>query len=621
MQRYKANSVSNRNYLHIHPGSGNGAVAVQVVLELLVSDDEPLRLPQRRLSSVLSIDQQTLEHLSRNQEKTANQSVSLLTVTPDRIELVDLFSHVFVNVKGVDNRVDLERHFVLLTPAADLEEVLDLTLVGVVTSKPLRCSDWLFASESREVVAPQVPLDQEKTLEKMQEKMLRMVLMQSSSRAPTETPGILKSDVDSADCSCTETRRYQNRNMARHLKLLVQRWSSRVFSVEVDGAPRYFGVREQLRGEPVPPDVFSEVQKQDRCYSLLVCSGDRVTGDRFHWELRENQSEDKPLRFCVVPAETPKHHPSVLNMINSDVFYSLHEACDVLKQCGDIIPETRSVLGMLPSSLDARRKPDFPVVVIEGLDATGKTTLTESLRDSLGATLLRSPPQCLSAWRGRFDREPPLIRRAFYAVGNYITAEQIHQEASKSPKSSASHVWFFSRFWHSTAAYAIATAVTGPVSNLPHEGAEVYRWPGDLLQPSLVVLLTLDPEERKRRLRSRGLMKTDEEQELDHNKLFRIRLDKNHAVLAPGHSTFTHCEQNLFSTLQSGNLPSRRLIGDTSLPPSGSSRYCSRQLQGEAGRTVYKWHLALIKSSACWSTRSAEGLASRAMQAGPTIRR
>lgn len=79
------------------------------------------------------------------------------------------------------------------------------------------------------------------------------------------------------------------------------------------------------------------------------------------------------------------------------------------------------------------------------------------------------------------------------------------------------------RFWHSTAAYAIATAVSGSVSELPQEGSEVYRWPCDLLQPSLVVLLILDPEERKRRLRDRGLTKTDEEEELDHNQLFRLR--------------------------------------------------------------------------------------------------
>lgn len=64
---------------------------------------------------------------------------------------------------------------------------------------------------------------------------------------------------------------------------------------------------------------------------------------------------------------------------------------------------------------------------------SGKTTLTESLRDTLGAALLRSPPQCLSPWRARFDQEPPLIRRAFYALGNYITAENIYQEGLKRP--------------------------------------------------------------------------------------------------------------------------------------------------------------------------------------------
>lgn len=64
---------------------------------------------------------------------------------------------------------------------------------------------------------------------------------------------------------------------------------------------------------------------------------------------------------------------------------------------------------------------------------TGKTTLTESLRDTLGATLLLSPPQCLSPFRARFDQEPPLIRRAFYALGNYITAEQVVQEGMKAP--------------------------------------------------------------------------------------------------------------------------------------------------------------------------------------------
>jgi len=65
--------------------------------------------------------------------------------------------------------------------------------------------------------------------------------------------------------------------------------------------------------------------------------------------------------------------------------------------------------------------------------------------------------------------------------------------------------------------------VSGQVSNLPAEGSEVYRWPSDLLQPSLVVSLTLDPEERKRRLRNRGQEESEEEKELGQNQLFRLK--------------------------------------------------------------------------------------------------
>lgn len=75
----------------------------------------------------------------------------------------------------------------------------------------------------------------------------------------------------------------------------------------------------------------------------------------------------------------------------------------------------------------------LPVIIFHLFALIGKTTLTESLKDALGATLLRSPPQFLSPWRARFDQEPPLIRRAFYALGNYITAEQISQEGMKAP--------------------------------------------------------------------------------------------------------------------------------------------------------------------------------------------
>lgn len=40
-------------------------------------------------------------------------------------------------------------------------------------------------------------------------------------------------------------------------------------------------------------------------------------------------------------------------------------------QSSDIIPEAASVLEYLPSRMEPRGRPDFPVIVIEGLDATG----------------------------------------------------------------------------------------------------------------------------------------------------------------------------------------------------------------------------------------------------------
>lgn len=379
--------------------------------------------------------------------------------------------------------------------------------------------------------------------------------------------------------------------MARRAMMsLVPPWSSRVLSVELDGAPFYFSTQEKHRGEEVPR-VFSEAQKDAKLYSLLVCSDDKITRAKYHAQLKDtllrelppgchlspmssfvpnvrdsllkgyfvkdhsessspterllrDLSQRDPVLVCsyrkredsqlwtqhlwsradmptdsyVVPSEAPECHPSTLNIINSDVFYSFEEAYDVLNKCGDIIPEAMSVLELLPSGAEGRSKPDFPVIVIEGLDATGKTTLTESLRDALGASLLYSPPQCLSPMRARFDREPPLIRRAYFALGNYIIAEQIRQKGTETPV-------IVDRFWPSTAAYAIATAVSGQVSNLPAEGSEVYRWPSDLLQPSLVVLLTLDPEERKRRLRNRGQEESEEEKELGQNQLFRLKVE------------------------------------------------------------------------------------------------
>ncbi|KAL9864342.1 UMP-CMP kinase 2, mitochondrial [Geothlypis trichas] len=192
-----------------------------------------------------------------------------------------------------------------------------------------------------------------------------------------------------------------------------------------------------------------------------------------------------------------------------------------LRQCAERIPEAEAVLDLLEKCPEHQKKGSFPVIVFEGLDATGKTTVTQAVKDNLNGILLRSPPPCISQWRTVFDDERTPIKRAFYAAGNYILASEIAKASTQAPV-------IIDRYWHSTAAYAIATETSGEIQDLPPAQDEVYQWPEDLLKPDLVLLLTVDPEERVRRLQHRGLEKTKEEAELEANSLFRQRVEESY---------------------------------------------------------------------------------------------
>ncbi|XP_005018632.2 UMP-CMP kinase 2, mitochondrial [Anas platyrhynchos] len=200
---------------------------------------------------------------------------------------------------------------------------------------------------------------------------------------------------------------------------------------------------------------------------------------------------------------------------------ALPAVCDRLRECAARIPEAREVLAILEKCTKQQCKGDFPIVVFEGLDATGKTTVTQAVKDALDAVLLRSPPACISQWRTIFDDEPTPIRRAFYAAGNYILASEIAKASTQAPV-------VVDRYWHSTAAYTIATEINGNVQNLPPVQDGVYQWPEDLLKPDLVLLLTVSPEERARRLEHRGLERTKEEAEMEANSLFRQRIEESY---------------------------------------------------------------------------------------------
>ena len=132
-------------------------------------------------------------------------------------------------------------------------------------------------------------------------------------------------------------------------------------------------------------------------------------------------------------------------------------------------------------------------IVIEGLDATGKSTLVPRLADRLDATLLQCPPKLEAPdlspnLRGHFDNRPPNQRRAYYRAANLIASEM----AEISLKTG--HV-VMDCYWTSTVAF---TALDDD-SDLDQE------WQGRYPRNSA---------SRTKRMRGRGEPITDEERNL-----------------------------------------------------------------------------------------------------------
>ena len=146
-------------------------------------------------------------------------------------------------------------------------------------------------------------------------------------------------------------------------------------------------------------------------------------------------------------------------------------------------------------------------IVIEGLDATGKSTLAPKLAHRLGATLLQCPPkleaQDLSPdLRGHFDNRPPNQRRAYYRAANLIASELAEVALE------IGHV-VMDRYWTSTVAFA----TLDDDSDLDREWHG--RYPPELREPDAVILLTVNENNRRKRMRGRGEPVTAEEQNLE----------------------------------------------------------------------------------------------------------
>ena len=160
----------------------------------------------------------------------------------------------------------------------------------------------------------------------------------------------------------------------------------------------------------------------------------------------------------------------------------------------------------------AQAPPQF--IVIDGLDATGKTTLARELARELGAEALKCPPQLIAPALGdgdlrtHFDTLPPPERRAYYRAANLIASEQ-----AKLALAAGKHV-VMDRYWTSTAAFSALD--DSPEGAPPASPMLATEYPPELRAPDILILLTVHESQRAERLRGRGEPVTEEEQKLAH---------------------------------------------------------------------------------------------------------
>lgn len=141
-------------------------------------------------------------------------------------------------------------------------------------------------------------------------------------------------------------------------------------------------------------------------------------------------------------------------------------------------------------------KPVF--IVLEALDGVGKTTLAKGLAARLGGVALNTPGDALREVSGQIldGLGPNQEARCLFYAGSVIARGREARELVE-----AGHSVVMDRYWLSTISYARARGVK----------ADLDQVEALVPAPDVTVLLTLDEDERQRRMRARGLTAADRE--------------------------------------------------------------------------------------------------------------
>ena len=141
------------------------------------------------------------------------------------------------------------------------------------------------------------------------------------------------------------------------------------------------------------------------------------------------------------------------------------------------------------------------LIVFEGLDGVGKSTVVQGVLNALNATLMRTPSPLLKEARRRCSDLPPEVGEALFDLGNMMASAEMQEMEEQ--------LVVCDRYLISTAARRLASQNVDTPDLI--SGLSSWTWPEHLYQPALSVHLCLQEDERKQRVRHRGEMTADEE--------------------------------------------------------------------------------------------------------------
>lgn len=159
---------------------------------------------------------------------------------------------------------------------------------------------------------------------------------------------------------------------------------------------------------------------------------------------------------------------------------------------------------------------NHPVILIEGLDGVGKSTLVGALATHLGATVIASPPNMPDPGdpsrdlRQRMDTAEKAARREYYRASNFHASLLIEEARRHQPV-------ILDRYWPSTASFALLD------DDIP-DWEPFGTWPLGLVEPDVMVVLTVNETKRRERMLARGLQVTEEEELLAEGSVARAKV-------------------------------------------------------------------------------------------------